>query len=486
MILGCPQAENRCSRRISVPDARQIIALIISIIVPISLLFLKNRRLLLIWISIIFCVNIFDTTIGVNLFSARLFGLILLPITLQELRSVLRTSSGLSLFLLIGYTLFLGILFGFLFPWPEGDFDRAYNQTANGRAIFYSLRLISDFSLVIFLKKLLTIEDGLNLLARYLIVGTTFSAAGGLVQKLSGIDIYFLITGLTYDFSDLGRVRGFNYEPRGLGLIMTYGIVLLLLQYFSRPRLLWLGLLFFHGLVFFFATSTSALIVLTTSVAILILLHIHRNGFIKKFSILISCLFCLAAFFFYFEKAGYSNWLWNIEQRLLAEQRGNLAPESWFEYVIFHMEYFDGPAVVFLVNNPAYLVIGTGPGLIPLPASSYLPALELYDEMRITGLHYPPTIGLLLEISNSGLIGLLFWIAYWLYSVRAFNQLIDRRVIPFDVRLARDAFIMMGVIYALQVPAASAIWTAFLSMGPTAEAIKSLHCNNNLAENPSL
>ena len=62
------------------------------------------------------------------------------------------------------------------------------------------------------------------------------------------------------------------------------------------------------------------------------------------------------------------------------------------ESAAFRMDVLDGPALLFLVDNPLFLIIGTGPGLVPLPATAYLPQGAYGEWMRETGITSSPVV----------------------------------------------------------------------------------------------
>lgn len=72
------------------------------------------------------------------------------------------------------------------------------------------------------------------------------------------------------------------------------------------------------------------------------------------------------------------------------------------------LEVFDAASVNFLNHNPKYYFLGTGPGLIYLPAGDSI----LPRDQPIWGNHFEalPHMGAVLILSNSGLIGLLFFL----------------------------------------------------------------------------
>ena len=81
------------------------------------------------------------------------------------------------------------------------------------------------------------------------------------------------------------------------------------------------------------------------------------------------------------------------------------------------LEVFDAASINFLNNNPAYYFLGTGPGLIYLPASEYILPRDNY----IWGNRFEalPHMGLVLLLSNSGFIGLALFVAGFLVAIKS-------------------------------------------------------------------
>ena len=63
-------------------------------------------------------INIFDTSLYVNLPAARIVGLMLIPKSVNLLPYLLRTRAGRSLAIHFLYLAYLGVIFGFLYKLP--------------------------------------------------------------------------------------------------------------------------------------------------------------------------------------------------------------------------------------------------------------------------------------------------------------------------------------------------------------------------------
>jgi hypothetical protein len=110
-----------------------------------------------------------------------------------------------------------------------------------------------------------------------------------------------------------------------------------------------------------------------------------------------------------------------------------------------------------------------------LPASEYVPPgiyrLMYPPERGLDGL---PTHGLLLEISNSGVVGLVSWLVQVVLCYLALRRLGKQRVDPQAAthwRFGRDIFLIGTVFYMIQVSLTSPIWSVILGIGWAAVAI---------------
>lgn len=448
------------------PDLRQIFWLLIALVVPTALILTRRDRWLVFWICFTVGINLFDTTIGVNLLATRLTGLLLLPITVRTIPGVLQTRAGRALLALFCYTACLGLIFGYLLPWPSGGYERAFNQTAGGRATIYMIRLTADFSVALFIARWVVRARRVDLTIRYLLVGTTIAALGGIVQQITQVDVYYALTGLSRDLSLIGRTRGLNYEPRGLGLVLAHGLLLLVLLYMQRRSWKLVGVFAIHAVAFIFAGSTSAVVALVGGLAAFAWLYLKRRRFYAVLARLVAMGVLLAVVVVGTEVTGFTSWTYNLHLRLSTDYRQDAVPENWVEAVAFRLDFLDGPPLIFLASSPLYLLIGTGPGLISLPATAYLPPLAIYDWLREAGLNSVPTLGALLELSNTGLVGLTLWLVLGLSALRAFRSLSLVHPTERDAwQLGRNTCIVAAVLYFIQSSPASTIWAVFIGLG---------------------
>jgi hypothetical protein len=453
-------------------SAHQLLLLAIAWIVPSILLVTGRRRALVAWVGITLSVHIFDTAIVTNLPAGRIVGLLYLPYVLVSAPAWLRLRPAQAWMLNFIYLLALGIAFGYIWPWPDTTGHRPFTMTAPGRTIVYTIRLISDLSLTVFLARELQKPGRIGVLGRAIVLGASLTALAGIFNFMTKIDPYFMITGLR-DLAGTQRARGLSFEPRGLGMACAYGLMVLVVMpghlSWQRQGLLGLNLL---GLLASYSTSALAIFIAGLAAAWMFLSNRVRLT-------LAGLLISMAAFVALaplvvpeqFEVAVRS-----VQQRLdPSTGLRTEAPDNLGEVIAYRMDSFDASALLFLWDQPTYALIGTGPGMVLLPASEYVPPgiyrLMYPPERGLDGL---PTHGLLLEVSNSGLFGLILWLVQVGSCYLALRILAKQRAHPetsAQWRFGRDIFLIGTVFYIIQVSLTSPVWSVILGIGWAAVAV---------------
>lgn len=443
-------------------DPRQLVLAAIAFLVPMTLLLARRERALLAWVCFTLGIQLLDTSIVTNLPAARIVGLLLVPRALSMLRIVRRIPIGRVIILQFVYLAVLGIIFGFLIPWPSGEIDRAFNQIAPGRATIYLIRSVADISLTLFVARQLISRRQPGDVLRYVLVGTTIASLSGLLEYITAVDWYGRITGLV-PLNLPYRMRGFMFEPRALGLIAVQGMMICLVLYGRRRKGGLLAVAGIHAAAVFLSGSTSAIAVLLVAT-----LAVFASDARYRASIMAPIVVTVVVIgtFITMQPQYFDTYVRNVILRLTLdriEEEGR--PESVTGDVAARMDVLDGPPVLFLAANPAYIVTGTGPGLMSLPAAKYIPDASFYNEVRERGINSPPSSGILLEVSNAGLIGLGMWFIIVLGSIRAFRIL----AIQADSRgqewsAMKSAFVAISASYLVQA-SASPIWPVFMGLG---------------------
>jgi hypothetical protein len=441
-------------------EPRQLLLLAIAIGVPVTAFFLNRARLVMAWVGFTLFVQIFDTTIVTNLPAGRLVGLLFLPAAVATFRHWSKLPPARAWILNFAYMILLGLLFGFLFPWPDVSGVRSFGVRAQGRTIIFLIRTLSDLSLTVYVMRQLAHPGAFDYMRKWMVRGAALSSAFAFVTLGTRIDFYSLITGLrAYGASDF-RPRGLAFEARGLGLACAYGLILLLSK---RSRSLgdWMALLVIAaGLAV--SASSSALAAALTGLLVIALIGSMR----VRLAMLITVTSVVMIFFLVatIAPAMLVNSRYAIESRL--QGRGVVesnVPANAAEAVALHLDVFDASAALFLIRNPVYAITGTGPGLISLPASSHIPA-GVY-RIVFPVIDNPPSHGLLLELANTGILGVVLWtyqIAVVYLAGRRMRHM--RRGLPFSPLVATTTFTGTAALYAVQV-GPSPFAAVFLGIG---------------------
>jgi membrane-bound metal-dependent hydrolase YbcI (DUF457 family) len=452
-------------------DVRQLSLLMIVFAVPVFLMLMRRETLLVKWICLTVAVDIFAPKLVVNLPAARVAGLLLLPSTLLGLGATLRSRAGKALVARYLYLVLLGIVFGFVFPWPSAGFLRSATQVAPGRTVVYLIRSAADVGLVLFIAQHLVKTRRPDRLVEYGVVSTSIAALGGVFQFLTRIDPYDWVTGLRLiDVED--RMRGFNNEPRGLGLVAASGFVLSLLLYSHRRSLKWLAVAMLHGLGVFLTVSTSSLFAGGVGLFALFMTRKRVVGLL----VAVGCALAVLLLLLPASRvtAGWlETWDYNVQLRLTSDKPRS-TPGSRLERFALRMDIFDASALLFLVPKPTYLVVGAGPGLVGLPATEYVPKASIFDWawQQGAGLNTVPHMGLLRELSDAGALGLVLLFVFFLSGRRALLELGKaERGSDGPWSIGGNAFFVATAIYLIQASSVSAVWPIFLGIGLAAARI---------------
>lgn len=446
-------------------DIRPILVAGIVLIVPVWLIAKQREDLLVKWICLTIAVDIFDPRLIVNLPAARMAGLLLLPSSLAALPAVRKTSAGKALWRYLIYLGCMAVVFGFILPWSSEGFDRLPTQMSQARAVIYFVRKVADFSLAIFLARYLWRRRRPDLLIEWFVYGTSVAAVGGVLQWLTHVDLYSLFTGAEL----LGledRMRGFNYEPRGLGLIVGQGLLFAMVLYTRHRSWRRLAVVGLHIVALFLAVSTSALFVVGAG-AVALLFVDGGSRKVLAAPALIGLLLLGALIGSGLGSIFVNSWYYNVGLKLSSDKEGS-APENRLEEFALRLDIFDASAFMLFVNRPALLLTGVGPGLAGQASTDYLPAATIFDwvQEQGAGLNSVPQVGLLREACDAGLVGLFLGLVFLLASGQALSDLINNGGSSADNwRMARAAFWAATAIYLIQASPLSASFSVFLAIG---------------------
>jgi hypothetical protein len=445
-------------------DIRQILLVCIVFAIPLWLMAKQRDDLIVKWVCLTIAVNIFDPHLIVNAPAARVVGLLVLPSSIAALPAVRKITAGKALWVYLLYLGFMGVVFGFVFPWSSEGFDRLPTQLSQVRAVVYFFRKTADFSLAIFLARYLWKTRRPDRLIEWFVYGTSIAAVGGFVQRLTGLDPYAIITGA--DLLDLDdRMRGFNYEPRGLGLIVGQGLLFALLLYARNRSGKRLAIVLLHIVALFLAVSTSSIFVVAVGAAALLFFDPGSRKILATAKVLI-LVPCAALLLFSLQSGFVESWYSNVELRL-SEKSGS-APGSGIEDFALRQDLFDSAAIMFFVAQPQRLLTGVGPGLSGLATTDYLPASDLFGWVlgQSEGLNTVPQVGLLREACDVGVVGLILGWIFVSASGRALLQLSESSAAGADQwQIGRAAFWAAVAMYLVQASPLSASFSVFLGIG---------------------
>lgn len=447
-------------------DLNQFILLAIAVGVPFVLFRMKQYNLLLGWACLTLFVQLFDTTVLTNLPAPRIVGLMYLPTAIKAFREWWGLKPVKAWVINYLYLLILGVIFGFLWPWPDTTMMRPYTLTAPGRTVVYSLRLISDLSLTVFAATQLRNAGNLYLVGRALVIGATLSALAGLLTLFTKFDLVYAITDFEDQFLTAERAHGLSAEPRGLGLACAYGLMILLI---GQKRLfkLWPVLLVINMAGLLSTVSTSALALLLAGVITGWVFFTNRTrGAILALILLAVILLFGASVFLPMQ---FSSAVQTIEARIDPSQKlSGIPPGTFGQEVAYRLDVFDASAMLFLLDEPFYALLGTGPGLVSLPASLHVPP-GLYSAIWTpeVGVNSLPFHGILLEISNGGVLGVLLWffqvITCWIALRFLANR--QRGTIESEEWSFAWALFLIGTVFYLVQVSISPVWSIILGIG---------------------
>jgi hypothetical protein len=307
---------------------------------------------------------------------------------------------------------------------------------------------------------------------RLLLIGTTIAVAGGLVEAVTSIQIYQVLT--SYPINQIeGRIRGLNFEPRGPGLTMVQGGFIAFL--WSRYRRSWplMALAVAHFIVLLLAVSASALIAAAGGWLCMVLFERKARAPLLWFGAVSAGLIVLVVTLGR-DLTLAESWTTNLHERFTVGQALDLAARTPIEVIARFLDIFDYTAFMVLTSSPLAALIGVGPGLVMLPGSNYIPEEPRWSWVVETneGITSLPLMGILLEWANGGIIMLLLWVAFVVVCARALSRMAELDPERADEwRLGRGAFVVIAGTYLVQASPLSAIWPIFMGLGIGAAAL---------------
>lgn len=392
------------------------------IIISIYAVMFNKKKLIIFLIGFSCTMDIFAIRLfGPSMQLYQFLGLILLP---QSIQFVIRNFSKKFIvrLIILWFVLLvvLAVIYGYIFPWEDLTGTRIWSQQAQGRALVQVINYTSLLSMAFYLTKVLRDRDNIALALRVIYWGVMVNVVFALIN--------FATKGqLNYIFLDSGvigtRFIGLNGEPRAFARICALGMLISFFEIFNS-RNIRLCALFFGIIGFILGGSTSAFIAVMITLIILLFKNIFKKKFIKTFAgalILIIIIITVSSM----NLSIIKNYILPRLNRIMeVEDREYGEP-----FLIAALEVFDRAAMRFLYYNPQYILFGTGPNLISIPASNYISfrASQIYGN-RIDSV---PHMGAIQILSNYGLMGLFLWmvIIFFIYkSLTIRHNIFDRNL----------------------------------------------------------
>jgi len=427
---------------------------------------LKNIRLqklniLLIWVFIFSLFNdLFELDFGFTIAIHDLIALLHLPVLLREIRRDKKLGNFLKYFLNEWkYLFFLFFLFGMIFPWEYKDEYRTFAQRAFGRSFISLISIFSNILLIVipifWVKyKIITLEQLLKFISQIIII----TIAIAIIDFALNYQIKQLIHS---DRIIQGRFTGLSGEPRSFGRVLLFGNIIM---YYAKSKYKYSGLKWAYYLTFIGILLSASASTIFSLVFIVIPVNYYFGNFNKI--ILLPIIVSIVLFvnvsevgdFFVQQDLIAPETLFKIEKVLDLNDEAIPKEPDFYGYsepeIFKRFEVFDRAALNFLWNNPNYLITGTGPNLISIPASEWTDesAKAIYGEV----INSVPHTYLINVLSRSGLIGvtivfMFFFIKFNLRLKKAkLKELRNIFITAFLVNMliySSSFFFVLGLIY---------------------------------------
>jgi hypothetical protein len=300
--------------------------------------------------------------------------------------------------------LITGLIFTIFLPWETQFVNRPFSQQLIPKAIIGYIRYLSDVSLVLIIPSLLFLarhknsNKKINFIYYFLIFQLIFSL----------IDYYFLsvLRNLFFVAPEISeRFMGFNHEPRALGRNALYTILIIdfLRSKYSSKNILPKVAKLLALTTLIISYSLSAYI----AFFIITLLDINFKKFGYQFLRNISYIIIFLTF------VSQIDFVKNITLNKLTNTFISVNELAVFNSDIFS---YNNAYLNFIIDNPNYLISGTGPNLINFAYEDY--AIQDY---KLNDPNYfvstTPTLGLFRILARSGIFGLLCYFLFY-YNLR--------------------------------------------------------------------
>ncbi|OFZ16572.1 MAG: hypothetical protein A2X86_12310 [Bdellovibrionales bacterium GWA2_49_15] len=392
----------------------QPLLLAFCLLFPTILLYVRKRHdILVIWLALVCTVDIFNSQQYMNLTALKLFGAIALPYLILNRKQLWNLWAVKVLAIYFLYLCLVGLWFGHIFPWHDPTGFKSGRDIPQWRSIIHLGSFFLEAMAVLYLSLHLRDEKNKKNVAFTIIIGAATSSLAAIVEQFTQYNFYTFFTGHIMTFVP-ERVHGFNYEPRGLSQIASYGILVFfcLLGYVKRQTyflLFLMPLMILAG--FCYNISMTGVITLFVGLVIILLARLkflltHLFKRTSLITVLILAIVVSGSLYWISEKRLHSYYVHYDARDYLV--RSQTLTEK--------LEVFDAAAVNFFAQNSKYSIFGAGPGLVSIPSSAYI--LKRDQGAWPNGITALPHMGAILQFSNGGFLGLAIWLYFFFVIIR--------------------------------------------------------------------
>tara|TARA_R110000868_G_scaffold155691_6_gene382202 strand:- start:74577 stop:75893 length:1317 start_codon:yes stop_codon:yes gene_type:complete len=370
---------------------------------PFVLVLKKKYEILSCWLALICMVDIFNSQAYLNLSALKLTSIALIPFYIRELSSLFKIKQFRIIFYSFCYLLILALYFSFVSPWVDETDFRPKKDLPPIRPILHLASNILEFMAFVYFGKLASANKKLvSIFFKSVIASGLVLSISVLLELIFQFDFYhFFTSGTKLKFMS-GRPRGFSYEPRGLAQSTGFALLITIMYWKDiKTQLKTLITITCFYLGFILPASATAVISLCWGLALILTIRLVTRRKIEiKTKQILQFLLCTAVIV--------------VSTFLLPEKTVNTISSHFKERytslssgsILSRLEDQESSAMNFLIENPAYLITGVGPGMIYIPGVDHREArfAESNPFTKSSPFNVLPHMGLILLLSNGGLI----------------------------------------------------------------------------------
>lgn len=371
--------------------------------------FLTNRYNILLFLLILSLFgDIFEFQIGVSLKLHHFIVLMYIPRLIQyysrssTLRRTLRPLVWDYLLVII-----LGLLFGFIIAFNDPyEAFRTFAQRSEMRAVISSVRILLELSIIVLIVYWFSINKiNIEMIIKTISIVLILNVGVALIDFFNGYIIKNTINpGARFI---LGRFTGFSGEPRAFGKYCSFGLIFLLFFKSIEHDKLRKTAIIVSIIGLSLSLSASSIVITIIGVGAYLLYE-------RSFGYLIPVLLVFSLGYVYIQTNNKPNTMNKINMVLGLNKKTYLSKRvTHDEPEIFRrFEVFDRAALNFFYHNIGYLVFGTGPNLISIPASPYLDPIA--KSIFKKGINSTPHSYFVNILSNTGIVGMILNLSFFI------------------------------------------------------------------------